>query len=222
MNLKEYIKTRYKNWRSSINKRMYPNDVLTDRQKLVFSVFVDALNDSNCVRFLDVEEDERIDKKYIVSKDYFMSGEAELFITLITKGMDGDSKCNIVNHEYLYDEDFPVNTTRKMNKMFKAAVRRDRSMMELSMNKNSTNTLTKILIEFRERLKTQIIPFEEKDLIKDDQTVSIPEIPNKKKYVKQKHRIFDPSTNNMLFGIEEVKNKISSIIEDGSKETISK
>ncbi len=171
MNIGYWIKDVYHNWRKTINKKMYPDDALTDRQKLVFSIFVDALNDSNCVRLLDIEDGGGLDKKYIVSKDYFLTGDAELFITHITKGLDGDSKCNIVNHEYLYDEDFPVNTTRKMNIMFKKAVRRDRAMMDFSMNKNSTNTLTKILIEFRVRLKTQIIPFEEKDLIKDDQTV---------------------------------------------------
>jgi len=176
MNIEIWIKDVYHNWRKTINKKMHPDDVLTDRQKLVFSIFVDALNDSNCVRFLDVEDDRGLDKKYIVSKDYFVTGEAELFITLITKGIDGDSKCNIVNHQYLYDEDFSVNTTRKMNRMFKSAVRRDRSKMEASRMKNSTNTLTQILIEFRERMKSQIIPFSDEELIKDEQTVIIPEV----------------------------------------------
>lgn len=172
MNIRYWIRDIYHNWRKNINKKMYPDDVLTDKQRLVFSIFVNALNDSNCIRLLDIE-DRGLDKKYIVSKDYFLNGEAELFITLITNGMDGNSKCNIVNHEYLYDEDFPVNTTRKMNKMFEASVRRDRAKMEISRMKNSTNTLTKILIEFKE--KKQIISYSDDELIKDEQTVIITE-----------------------------------------------
>lgn len=181
------IKNWYQNWKNSINKKMHPDDILTDRQKLVFSIFVDALNDSNCVRFLDVDQG-GIDKKYIVSKDYFINGEAESFITLVTKGLDSESKCNIVNHKYLYDEDFPTNTTIKMNRMFKAAVRRDRAKMEASRMKNSTNALTQILIDFRERMKTQMIPLSDDELIKDEQTVIIPETKIDKKRTTPKNK----------------------------------
>ena len=170
MNIKEI----YRNWKNSIDKRMHPNDVLTQRQQLVFSAFVDGLNDNNCIRFLSVD-DGTYDKKYIVSKDYFITGEAELFITLITRGLDGYSKCNIVNHHYLYDENFSVNTTRKMNKMFEKAVIRDRAKMETAMNKNATNSLTQILLDFRERMKEQTKLVDESELITDEQTVTLPE-----------------------------------------------
>ena len=98
-----------------------------------------------------------------------------MFITLITRGLDGDSKCNIVNHHYLYDENFSVNTTRKMNKMFEKAVIRDRAKMETAMNKNATNSLTQILLDFRERMKEQTKLVDESELITDEQTVTLPE-----------------------------------------------
>ena len=186
MNIKEIFINWYENWKLSIHKRMHPNDILTERQKLVFSAFVDGLNDNNCIRFLSVD-DGTYDKKYIVSKDYFITGEANLFITLITKGVDGDSKCNIVNHHYLYDENFPMNTTSKMNKMFEKAVIRDRAKMETAMNKNATNSLTQILLDFRGRMKEQTKLMDQSELITDEQTVTIPEqlITQKKKINKQ-------------------------------------
>ena len=174
MNIKEFFKNWYENQRKSISKKMFPNDVLTQRQQLMFSAFVDALNDNNCVRFLNVPDGPDI--KYIISKDYFTTGEATLYIKLMTKGIDGDSKLNIVNHHYLYDENFLQNTTRKMNRMFKQAVIRDRNHMDISSNKNSTNSLTQIILDFRERMKEQIHPMDESEMIRDEQTVTLPDI----------------------------------------------
>lgn len=158
---------------------MYPDDTLSERQQLVFSIFVDGLNDDNCIRFLSTDDKTNgPDKKFIVSKDYFLTGDANLFITLITKSIDGDSKCNIINHQYLYDVDFPQNTTTKMNRMFREAVKRDRTKMEKAINKNVTNSLTQILIDFKERVKKQTKLVDESEMIKDDQTITLP--PKKK------------------------------------------
>ena len=56
MTLKEIIKNWYHNWRRGISKKMFPNDPLTERQQLVFSAFVDGLNDNNCIRFLNCSD----------------------------------------------------------------------------------------------------------------------------------------------------------------------
>lgn len=180
MKITEYFTNWFSNWKKSLHKKMYPDDTLSPRQQIGFSIFVDALNDSNCIRFLNIEGINNVDKKYIVSKDYYLNGDANLFITLISE-IDGGSKMNIINHEYLYDIEFGANTTRKLNKMFKEAVKRDRHKMEQAMMANSTNTLTQILLDFRERMKSQVIPLSDDEIIKDEQTVIIPDIPPTKK-----------------------------------------
>lgn len=193
MNIKEYFKNWYQNWKKSLNKKMFPDDVLNERQQIGFSIFVDALNDSNCIRFLNIEGVNNIDKKYIVSKDYFVTGEAQLFITLISE-IDGNSKMNIINHEYLYDIEFYSNTTRKLNKMFKEAVKRDRAKMEEAMNINVTNSLTQILIDFKERMKKQVKPMAEDELIKDEQTVIIQDVDTVKPSDKKRKATPKPKT----------------------------
>lgn len=147
-------------------KKLYPDDNLSDRQKICLDIFVTGLNDDNCIRFLNIEGN-GIDKKYIISKDYFINGNAELFITLISN-LDGDSKCNIINHTYLYDIEFPTNTTTKMNKMFREAVKRDRSKMEKAMDQNVTNSLTQILLDFQSKMKSNVKLLSDDEIIKID------------------------------------------------------
>lgn len=150
-------------WSNSIEKKLYPDDILTERQQIGLDIFTNSLNDNNCVRMLNIPGLDE-DKKYIVSKDYFIDYNPEMCITFITT-LEGDSKCNIVNHEYLYDVTFPVNTTFKLNKMFKQAVVRDRSKMEGAFNKNSTNSLTKILQELLIKMKSSASPLSEDEII---------------------------------------------------------
>lgn len=135
-------------WRNT-KRRFYkkldgPTDVLTEKQKIGLGIFITGLNDEKNIRFLS-SDDGTPDKKYIVSKDFFMNNDVETFITFINYSM------TVVNHTWSYDIDFPKKTGDEMNKMFQRAVRRDRSKMERTVNKNVTNSLTLILQNFQKR-----------------------------------------------------------------------
>lgn len=153
-------------WRLSIQKKMYPDDILTEKQQIGLDIFITGLNDDNLIRFLNADDNKDI--KYMVSKDYYLNGgdDVETFITFFTKSLDGDSQLTVVNHNFSYDFDFPQSTTSQMNKLFKEAVKRDRYKMENTVNKQTTNSLTQILRELREKQKANARPLDESEFIK--------------------------------------------------------
>jgi len=161
----------FKNLRNKIWSKIDPEDNLSERQKIGLNIFKTELNDDNCIRILNADSD----KKYIISKEYFINGNAELFITLITD-IDGKSVCNIINHNYLYDINFPEKTTNIINNLFKEAVKRDRAKMESVINKNVTNSLTQILKDCQEKILSKA------KMLSAEEIISNEKIKKSKKY----------------------------------------
>jgi len=153
-NFSIYIRIWFRKWKKNLWEKFDQPDKLSDEQKTALSIFITGLNDDNNVRILSINKG--VNKKFIVGKDYFSTGNSETFITLETNTVDGDGVCSIINHEYLYPFSFPKKTTSKMNYMFMKAVIRDREKMENIIAGNIKHSLKTILMDFQRRQQLSV------------------------------------------------------------------
>lgn len=140
----------FKTWLKKVWKKIDKDDVLSPVQKLAFEIYELCLNDDNNIIYLNTRESE---KRYIVSKKYIFDKDVSTFIIFGPNARGGQSKrLVIVNHEYMYDVDFPEKTSVKMMRMFDDRVEQDREEMEKEILSNITSSLSIVLADFKNKL----------------------------------------------------------------------
>jgi hypothetical protein len=133
---------------SKIWKIIVPDPVLTDIEQLAFDIFKICLYDDDNIRYLNSNNSNFSNKKFIVAKSYLTDHTASTFIVL-NSNMD---KITIVNHKYKYDISMPTKTCSVMDQLFNDKVESERQIMEKEILDNITQSLDIVLRDFKEKL----------------------------------------------------------------------
>lgn len=126
-------------------KKIDKDDILSEKEQLAFDIFKINLYDKDNILHLNYNSD----KKYIVTKSYFINKDVSTFIIF-------DSSINklvIVNHTYKYDIDMPTKTSGIMVRMFNDQVDESREEMEEEILSNITQSLEIVLRQFKTALE---------------------------------------------------------------------